>query len=281
MLWLVSYAGAGFLFGPLVEYAITIAFVALLAVGVWLNCRRSRRFNRERAAWLERNETWDDDDLAERIERSWNVLAGPPDWKELRQIFAEKGVDTRSHALVVCLGSRELPPAGDYRMEPEVLTPTEAMVSLHMGTKLLPEGYAIVFAGLLLMLPILNAVGVVPEYLRNYELPVVAGLVLTLALLYRYGLRPSYVRVAPRIIQVLRYTFGRWKPEVRNYPMTAGTIVVFTETLNSRKLTLSSGDLLDEVSVNSRRGEHFWEAFWRAILSTAPTPPLSADELLG
>jgi hypothetical protein len=91
-----------------------------------------------------------------------------------------------------------------------------------------------------------------------------------------------YVRMAPGVIQILQYGSFKSKPEIRSYPMEAGTVACFARIGKSIFLTLGRGFHKDTLFFSHMRQPQQWiERTWRALLSTAATPPLSEDELVG
>ena len=100
--------------------------------------------------------------------------------------------------------------------------------------------------------------------------------------MWRAVIRPTYVRMAPGVIQILQYRWSSLKPEIRSYPMEAGTIACFARIGKNIFLTLSHGPHKDTLFFSHMRQPQRWiERTWRALLSTAATPPLSEDELVG
>lgn len=106
--------------------------------------------------------------------------------------------------------------------------------------------------------------------------------------LHRAAIRPTYLRVALGIIQTIRYRAGGTKPEIVDFPITVGTRVVAIG-----KRAKSGGSSLDKlVLMRARNAElvpigrmpdsdKLADIVWRAVLSTAPIPPLSEMELAG
>ncbi|UCC29117.1 MAG: hypothetical protein JSU86_13050 [Phycisphaerales bacterium] len=95
-------------------------------------------------------------------------------------------------------------------------------------------------------------------------------------------IRPTYLRTAPGIIQVLVYRLLTDKPSIRSYPMEPGTLAVFTRIRKRLTLALARDENTDVLSFwRMRQPRERVEQAWRALLSTAPMPPLSRAELLG
>jgi hypothetical protein len=99
---------------------------------------------------------------------------------------------------------------------------------------------------------------------------------------------PSYARLAPGIIQVLRYRPFARVPQVRDYPLDGRTVVV----VESRRLphgqkqyvrfrlTVRRDGQTDRIEIDAPDSEQHDEV-WRILLSTAPTPPLDDKVLVG
>jgi len=93
--------------------------------------------------------------------------------------------------------------------------------------------------------------------------------------------------MAPGIIQILQYRYRRAKPLIRSYPMDGETLAILRGKATGKKgpnlkLTLLRGERKDTVDLSRmRRREEVAERMWQALLSTAPTPPLSDEELVG
>jgi hypothetical protein len=95
-------------------------------------------------------------------------------------------------------------------------------------------------------------------------------------------IRPTYYRLAPGVIQVLVYSLSSRRPMIRSYPMEAGTLAVFTRIRKHLILTLARGENTDMLSFSHMdRPQERIEQAWKALLSTAPTPPLSDEALVG
>jgi hypothetical protein len=64
--------------------------------------------------------------------------------------------------------------------------------------------------------------------------------------------------------------------------MEAGTLAVLTRIRKKLYLTLSRGSHKDALAFATMRQPQQWiDRTWRALLSTAPTPPRSEEELVG
>jgi hypothetical protein len=100
---------------------------------------------------------------------------------------------------------------------------------------------------------------------------------------WRSMVRPQYIRLAPGIIQVMEYPWwGVGNPTIRSYPMTCGTLAVILPMMEGASITLVRGIDCDYLNFHSAKNkdELFSKALF-AMMSTAPTPPLSEVELVG
>jgi len=84
------------------------------------------------------------------------------------------------------------------------------------------------------------------------------------------------------MIQVFEYRLLRSRPTVRSYPVEAGSLFIIARLVSGVALMLVRGDQTDTIRLSSTRaGGQATKRLWQALLSTAPTPPLSDQELLG
>jgi hypothetical protein len=110
----------------------------------------------------------------------------------------------------------------------------------------------------------------------------VAGAIALGVWIWRGMIKPTYYRLAPGVIQVLVYSLSSRRPMIRSYPMEAGTLAVFTRIRKHLILALARGENTDMLSFSRMdRPQERIEQAWSALLSTAPTPPLSNDSLVG
>ncbi len=106
-----------------------------------------------------------------------------------------------------------------------------------------------------------------------------------MAWLWRTTVRPTYVRLAPGVVQVLEYRLRSSKPTIRSYPMLPGTLVIVRQDVKARRPTsvqFVRGEQSDVLPVSQMKDpDDAMQHIWYALLSTAPTPPLSDEELVG
>ena len=110
----------------------------------------------------------------------------------------------------------------------------------------------------------------------------IAGAIALAVWVWRGMIRPTYIRMAPGVIQILEYRYSRSQPTIRSYPMQPGTLAVFTRIRKHPILTLAREENKDMLLFSRmQQPAQRIERTWQALLSTAPTPPLTDDALVG
>lgn len=249
-------------------------FLMAAVVGLVGECRHRVRLNRRRREWLERHPIWDANRVAERLDRLWFFLSSPPRPDAIRESIRWAGLPPRE-ATVVCLGALDVPEIGDYRFEPHVLSPGAVARRAESRVALL------VFLLTWNVLLWIEMLGHLPKGLSGvYLIPafVVAAVVW---LGWRYAFRPMYLRVAPGVIEVLTYSLGRSAPRIRRYTVAPDLLCIVSQGWARVSVTLVNSQNRDEFQVTARRSEQLLDTLLRALVSTAPTPPLSNEELVG
>jgi hypothetical protein len=286
---IIDFAWAGFALFILLALGVipavgfggwwSVALIALLAANLiivcWTSWRKHRAFNRTRAAFVERHAEWARNPVAVALERQWYFLSRPPGVEKVRAVLEREEVVPTDRAVVVCMGALHVPAVGAVQFEPEIMrherpeTPGQSrhwLLALLVIALVVPLGWYI--------FPRVSA----PPHLIWIAIALVALGVW----FWRYAVRPTYVRTAPGIIQVLQFGFRGRTPRIRDYTMSSGTLVVIAEAVNQLSLTVVRGDTSNSTLI--RKDKHFeatMERLWAALLSTAPTPPLSDEELVG
>lgn len=237
-------------------------------------CRHRVRLNKRRHDWLERHPTWDTDPTAVRLDGLWFFLNQPPSAKVVRNVLQDAAPEP-GHAVVVCLGAFDVPQAGDYRFEPEVLSSgqTDRMDSLVVAAL----AFLVVFA----VGACLEALERIPHGAGEYWFAIATVAATGAYLLWRHALRPTYVRVAPGVVEVLAYSLVRSAPRIRRYAVAPDLLCIVSHGWAHVSVTLTNSRNRDEFRITARRGEVFVDTLLRALVSTAPTPPLSRQELVG
>jgi hypothetical protein len=265
----------GLMWGRIVGAALAAFVLCILVAAVWFSVRKSARYNRRRAEFLRRHPCWRADPVAVVLQRQWRFASIPPRLKRVESALKREQIDTSARPVIVCVGAIDIPAAADFRFEPEILRIAESP----MRPPLLPMLLALVVIAAVVWL---NAVGVIdlpnPDYFMWGGF-VAAGI---LMLFWEYFVQPGYLRVAPGVVQTLMYRSPRSKPVIRSYPIDAGTLVVARQRVSNLELTLIRGDQRQTVGLGrfDATGGH-WERIGQALVSTAPTPPLSDEELVG
>lgn len=208
------------------------------------------------------------------ILRQWTHPDSPPRaaavLEAVRSIEREPAV-----ARLICLNVAEIPPAEDYRFEPEIIPPIRSLA--------FPLGFAAVGAAIVAAWAMQFVPGV-PWRFDLWSVPclVIPALVFGMMSLWALWIRPQYVRCAPGVIQMLRYSWRGGPPTVRSYPMTAGTVVVVSRKGKELTVALFRDGLKDTLAVaEMTRAKEVEEIVWKSLRSTAPIPRLDESELLG
>ena len=184
-------------------------------------------------------------------------------------------------ARIVCLGKIDVPEVGELFFEPEIITPTRAV-----GWQLVfaPIAAVVIFVWLMQVFDVIPGRGINPG---SFGYILMLGVGAGAMWLWRTVLRPTYIRMAPGVIQILEFRYRRGKPTIRSYPLDAGTIAVLRGKAtgvktSGLKLALLRGDQQDTIELwRMQKRDKAIEHTWQALLSTAPTPPLSDEGLVG
>jgi len=200
---------------------------------------------------------------------------------DVKAILASSPTPNPPGARIVCLGRIDVPEVGELFFEPEIITPTRAV------------GWQLVFApiaAVVIFVWLMQVFGVIPGRGIN---PGSFGYILMLGVgagamwLWRTVLRPTYIRMAPGVIQILEFRYRRGKPTIRSYPMDSNTVAILrgkatAGKTSGLKLALLRGDQQDTIELwRMQKRDRAIERTWQALLSTAPTPPLSDEGLVG
>jgi hypothetical protein len=245
----------------------------------------------------------DDDPLAHWFRGQWRDGMRYPQGRRMREALAAHPPQDPTRARIISLGHVDVPRIGDFHFEPEIVTPTR-----YTGRNLVIVGLGLFFVALAIVkwtraLPI-PALQSLP--LNSFGYFYVMLFIVGGAWLYRTTIRPTYIRLAPGVVEIVRFSFRRGPPEIRSYPLTAGTTIVLYAAWWGRgarraappsavefegvagvprrpvAATLYRDGRTDYLSFHQMRRSHeMVDRFWQALLSTAPTPPLSRDELVG
>ena len=258
--------------------SVFLAVAIIVALRSWLVIRAHRALRR---AFLEKHPADQTDPLVAALSRVWKEPDRVPKSADVRAALEECSSDTDNKtARVICFGQPDVPDVGELYFEPEIITPTGTVWRQLLW---------MVIAGALIALCLLDYLGVLPAWVPinrgfvwGFMYFFVAGAIALGIWVWKGMIRPTYIRMAPGIIQVLEYRYSKSKPTIRGYPMRPGTLAIFTRIRKHLVLTLSRGEHKDVLSFSRmRQSEQRIERAWQALLSTAPTPPLSDEELVG
>lgn len=267
--------------GDAVMVALAALFVILGAASISAVRWSNRRYARRRCKYLVETGLSEDDPAAAAILAEWRGPSATVKTKAIRAALNKAADSPAAGARIVCLGMLDVPEVGDLFFEPEIITPTR---SIGRRIVFIPIAAAVVAVWLLQELHVLPNLRI---QLSSFGYLLFMGLVVTAVWAWRGMIRPRYIRMAPGIIQVLEYPYGKGKPAIRSYPLDSETVAVVHGSLTGRKrrpqnLTLLRNEREDKIDFSQmRRAEEVVERTWQALLTTAPTPPLSDEELIG
>ena len=272
---------AGDVIGAGPALIIALGGLGLAGFFAWLPRPVNAAYLRKRAEFLAGGDDVDDDPLVSAVAGRWTRPSRLPNPDDIRA--ALQGLDGSSpgRAHVVCLGMIDVPQVDDVFFEPEIITPTRAL-----GAHL----WFVPVAVVVLALWVLQLVHVIPGRAINigsFGYVLMMGISAGFLWVWRTAIRPTYIRMAPGVIQVLEYHHRHQKPTIRSYPLDHGTLAVVQSSATGRKpglitVTLLRDEQKDRLDLwRMRKRDAIIERTWQALLSTAPTPPLSDQDLLG
>ena len=256
-----------------------LAGVAVVVV-VWYH-RVNRAYQALRRAFLEKHPGVEHQPLVGSLGKAWKENDRVPKVADVREGLPEDPEeDAMGRAWVISFGEPDVPEVGDLHFEPEIVTPTGAVWRQLIW---------LLIAGAVVAWWALDYLQILPRWLPGvrpllggFAYFLVAGALALAVWIWKGMIRPTYLRMAPGIIQVLEYHYLRSKPGIRSYPMEPGTLAFFTRVGRRTVLTLSRGDHKDVLAFSRmQQPKQRIEQAWQALLSTAPKPPLSDEELLG
>lgn len=250
----------------------------IVAVSAW---RVNRTHRALRRAFFEKQPSDGADPLAAALCKAWPEPDRPPKLENVRAALREVvSEDKADRAQIVCFGVADVPEVGELYFEPEVVTPTGAVWRQLIW---------LLIAGVLIGWCLLDFLDVLPSWLPGarpllggFAYFFVAGAIALAMWIWKGMIRPTYIRMAPGVIQLLEYRYSSSKPTIRSYPIEPGTLAIFARVRKHLMLTLARDDSQDVLRLTRmRRSEELIRRAWQALLSTAPTPPLSDKQLVG
>lgn len=278
----VSY-GADPQTGPYVGVGLLAVAAGLLVAFAWSR-RSARRENHERERWIDRHADDFRNRFAAEIADIPSTFVSTLNVEQVERVLWSDDGGLNERTCIVCVGEVEAPEVRAAAFEPLVVTATDSMWK---EVRWLPAQIGIIgvaACGILLGVSRWPS----PRFAWNaFGMPLwwIAGCAVgtTLVWLYKAWLFPRYLRIAPGMIQLMRYSLWRRKPRVESFPISAGTLVVVSaERGHSPTFVLRRRGRSTALATSTMRNrETITMSIWDAILSTAPTPPLSDDELVG
>ena len=162
---------------------------------------------------------YENSELASAIARTWWMPGGPPSLRQVRRIVTDNPDNDKEAAWIVCFGQVAVPPPGEYRFEPEVVSPTRAVAG-HFSMMACGLLMGILLLVLSPLLPIPRRTVIIGAVLSG----ITGALIPALYWMIRSAVRPAYLRIAPGIVQVFSYRLFSSRPRVHSYPVTAGDL---------------------------------------------------------
>jgi hypothetical protein len=189
--------------------------------------------------------------LAEAAAKADLVLS-KSDPKLLKKRLGEITAGLGPAARIFCAGPVCIPEVGDFRFEPEIITPTR-----FVWRRLIFAPFAaIILVFWLAQTTRLIRLPVRVHLLGGFGYILAMGAIGSIMWAWRTTVRPSYVRLAPGMVQVLEYRLRNSKPTIRSYPMLPGTLVVVRQDIKGRRplsVQLLRGDQADILPVSQMR----------------------------
>ena len=240
--------------------------------------RRLRRKQVLREQWMSRHAAELADPVAREVTRLWQDSWLNSSLGASVERSKEAQAAARESALVFVAGDIDVPQVGDMRFEPEILSSSRKAVILLKSPWFWIQTLTLVYISW-------GPGGTFRSIGTAYNV---------LFALLMYGLvtwilisaifRPRYQRFAPGIVQFIKFPCFDTRPEIRSYPMIPGTIAIVLRAYRGGGIVVqmkrgrASDFLVIEKSGNTQTA---MERMWQALLSTAPTPPLSEEDLVG
>jgi len=260
---------------------LPVAYVLLMAPLIIRTARsRRKRYEKRRQATLRQIGLAPDDPAVQALADRWARYTLPPEPSEVVTMLGDHLPADR--ACIIVLAAETVPCVGERSFGPEIINPAR-----HLWRYVDMLWVGLIFALLIVAkqlgwLPGISSALPLAAWVVLYAMAAGIGLSIACTWVYATLVRPTYIRLAPGIIQVLRFGPRGRTPRIRSYPMRAGTLVTVREQRSGIAVTLMRGGQCDDILVwRTRNPEQVMERVWWAVLSTAPTPPLSEAELLG
>ncbi len=272
--------------GDLPAVTVGLALIAASALIFWLHTRSLKRARAALTRHMAALTGPGGDSEVALIAYQWSQKHGLTA-KSISAALAQAIADSATEqARIVCLHRGDVPHVGRLAFEPVIITPAQ-----YVGLK----PWAFLVPAAIVGLWLLQQSGLLPlrlKFLAGLTGMAWGWIIASVGLAavlwaWRAAIRPTYIRLAPGIIQILEFRYGRSKPLIRAYPMDSQTVVTARfQGLSTRAalhtLTLVRQHQHDELPVwRFTNRKEITQQLWQALLSTAPTPPLSDEDLVG
>jgi hypothetical protein len=272
---MLTGAGVG---GSWIDFTWATIVLGYAIVLVVYAHRRRRRYRVGRDAVLAQVRERGPSGAAQSLESQWKKPREPPDDDAVARTLAQ-GPPPASGRVVV-LTPTCVPHVGYLSFEAEIVAPTQLFSGWWQASVGATAVGALFLANYLGLLP--SRIGSASSAFNALATMLVIGFVAGAVWAWFAVLRPKYVRLAPGMIQIMRFGIGRSRPAIRSYPMDAGTLAILRGEGSRLTLTLLREGRRDTIPISQmRHRQRVLERVWQALLSTAPTPPLSEEELIG
>jgi len=275
---LLSVPGAADLIAHLVITPLLVGLVVIAGIWTLVEREQNRRLALRRK-FLDKHPDWADDPAAARLAAKWRCWSRPPGVTTVAEVIHAAPLPNPPRARIVCLGPMELPEVGELRFEPVIITPTRLLWNRLLVVPL---------AAAIFTLWLAQKLHLVPTFIRipigSFSYVLGMGVAAACVWVWRTTIRPTYLRLAPGMVQIVEFSLLRRRPTIRSYPMIPGTVAVAVRAggVEPRQVWLARGEQLDQIPLwQMQQRKEATRRLWEALLSTAQTPPLSDEELLG
>jgi hypothetical protein len=257
---------------------LSVGYAALGLIALW-RFRRGNSIYRETHARFLTQLASQDEQLADEFRRLWSKRYVVPDQHRIVEVLVRLARYGPPRARIFYFGQWEVPEPDDFRFEPEVISSVRRRARQFRAIPLAGVAFLLLCATFLVghwaVLPLLFAF--LGAFLAFFAVSVWVAIVR----FFEFFCRSAYLRLAPGVIQVLRYSAGKRKPRISSFPIEAGTTVLVEGRWLINCIMLARGDLPESVRLTFvKNPAHVSGRIWMALLSTAPTPPLSDEELV-
>lgn len=250
--------------------------MAMLALPPFYFFSENRFCSRMRARICAQKERHRPDALRDKIEKLWRWPGRPPKLEDITSTSEWASGADSTRPQVIALGVADIPEPTDRSFEPHVVSPGARFSAVWLAMAMS------VVAALTWIALRAYASSIPSDVMAFVGTFAVAAPVLALYGIWTVLLHPTYARFAPGVVQILHCRSWKRRPTVRSYPVSAGTVVLAVRHFWGFNFTIARGAMKDGFAIwVYRKPDNAEAAFWNSLLSTAPTPPLSEEELVG